>query len=370
MIWLHRIAALVRKEIQILLADRQSRQLVIIPVVLQLLIFPLAVTLDVKNTTLAIFNEDNGQISQELCARFAAASAFTNIIHLSGADQIKPIMDSQKAIAVVWFAQDFSSKAERGLPASMQLILDGRRSNSSQIAATYVQDIIHAYFIQTHAAQGMASQASLVIHNRYNPNLDYQWFILPSLIALILTVSALILTALSVAREREQGTLDQLLVSPLTPEMIMIGKAVAVLVVGLFQASVIMLAAIFIYKVPLSGSLALIYGSAVVYFLALVGIGFLISAVCATQQQAFLGAFAFMMPAILLSGIASPIENMPQWMQTMTWINPVRHFMFIVKSIFLKDVSIYFVINHSLPLVLTGVVTQALAIFMYKKRFG
>lgn len=370
MIWLYRISALIRKELQILLADRQSRQLVIIPVILQIIIFPLAVTLDVKNTTLAILNEDSGQVSHELSARFAAASAFTTIIHLTGAAQIQQVMDNQDAIAVVWFAQDFSAKAEHGLPGSMQIILDGRRSNSSQIAATYVQDIVNTYFMQAQQTQGQAPQTQLVIHNRYNPNLDYQWFILPSLIALILTVSALILTALSVAREREQGTLEQLLVSPLTPEMIMIGKAVAVLVVGMFQASVIIAAAVFVYKVPLTGSLALIYASAVLYFLALVGIGFLISAVCATQQQAFLGAFAFMMPAILLSGIASPIENMPQWMQTMTWINPVRHFMFIVKSIFLKDASIGFVITHSLPLVLTGAITLSLAVYRYRKRFG
>lgn len=370
MTWLHRITALIRKELQILFADRQSRQLVIIPVVLQVILFPLAVTLEVKNTTLAVLDEDGGQVAHELTERFRAASSFTSIIHLIGTDQIAPVMDEQKAIALVHFGPDFSARVESRQAAPIQIILDGRRSNSSQIAASYIQEILIGYFNEKYASQGGKADTEIIVQNRYNPNLDYQWFILPSLVAIILTVSALILTALSVAREREQGTLDQLLVSPLTPEMIMIGKAAAVLLVGLFQASVIMVAAVFVYRVPLSGSLLLIYGSSILYFMALVGIGFLISAMCATQQQAFLGAFAFMMPSILLSGIASPIENMPQWMQTMTWINPVRHFMFIVKSIFLKDASFCFVIMHSLPLILTGTITLALAVFIYRKRFG
>lgn len=370
MIWLHRIIALIRKELQILFADRQSRQLVIIPVVLQIILFPLAVTLEVKNTTLAVLDEDGGQMALELTQRFTSSNAFTKIIHLTGAKQIDAVMDNQSAIAVVRFGQDFSTKAEARLAAPMQLILDGRRSNSSQIAASYIQDILINYFNEKYQSQGAVPTTALAIIHRYNPNLDYQWFILPSLVPLILTVSALILTALSVAREHEQGTLDQLLVSPLTPTMIMIGKAVAVLLVGLFQASVIIAAAVFVYRVPLSGSLALIYGSAILYFLALVGVGFLISALCSTQQQAFLGAFSFIMPAILLSGIASPIENMPAWMQTVTWINPVRHFMLIVKSIFLKNASLDFVLIHSIPLIITSTITLTLAVIIFKKRFG
>ena len=370
MIWLRRILALIRKELQILLADSQSRKLVVIPVLMQVILFPLAATLEVKNNTLAVLNEDGGASSVELIQRFASARAFTEIIHLSGAGQIERTLDNQEAIAVVRFGPDFSRKAAAGLPAPMQLLLDGRRSNSSQIAASYIQDITTQYFNEQNLAAGHPPASELVIRHRYNPNLEYQWFILPSLVAIILTVSALILTALSVAREREQGTLDQLLVSPLTPEMIMIGKASAVLMVGLFQATVIIVAAIFVYKVPLSGSLALIYASSVLYFAALVGVGFFISAICATQQQAFLGAFAFIMPAILLSGYASPVENMPQWLQTATWINPIRHFIVIVKSIFLKDVSAAFVLESAIPLLVIAAGTLTIAVIIFRRRFG
>lgn len=370
MSWATRILALIRKELQILLADPQSRKLVVIPVLLQVVLFPLAATLEVRNNTLAVLDEDGGQAAAELTQRFARARAFTSVIHLAGAGQIAAVIDSQKAIAVVRFGPDFSRKAALGEAAPMQLILDGRRSNSSQIAAGYIQDITTTYFNERAGNQGRPPASELVVRHRYNPNLEYRWFILPSLVAIILTVSALILTALSMAREREHGTLEQLLVSPLTPEMIMLGKATAVLLVGIFQASVIIAAAVLVYGVPLSGSLALIYGSAVFYFAALAGVGFFISALCSTQQQAFLGSFAFIMPAILLSGYASPVENMPVWLQQATWINPIRHFMVITKSIFLKDVPAAFVLESAIPLAVIAAFTLSAAVLIFRRRFG
>ena len=370
MTWPTRILALVRKELQILLADPQSRKLVIVPVLLQLVLFPLAATLEVRNNTLAVLDEDGGAAAVELTRRFAMAEAFTEVLTLRGAGRMAEVIDSQRAIAVVRFGPDFSRRAALGEAAPMQIILDGRRSNSSQIAASYIQDITSWYFNERAAGDGLAPDSELAVRHRYNPNLEYRWFILPSLVAIILTVSALILTALSMAREREHGTLEQLLVSPLTPEMIMVGKASAVLLVGASQASVIIAAAVFVYGVPLSGSLALLYGSAVFYFAALAGVGFFISALCSTQQQAFLGSFAFIMPAILLSGYASPVENMPGWLQTATLANPIRHFMVITKGVFLKDASAAFVLENTLPLVVIAAFTLSAAVLIFRRRFG
>lgn len=367
---LRRVLALIRKELQMLLAEPQSRALVVMPVLLQVILFPLAATLEVKNNALAVLNEDCGQASLELEQRLAQAAAFTRIIHLSGSEQITEVIDTQQALAVVHFPADFSRALLRGEATSIQLLLDGRRSNSSQIAASYIQDITATYFEEQTANTKRAPASALEIRHRYNPNLDYSWFVLPCLIAIILTISALILTALSVAREREQGTFDQLLVSPLTLEMIMVGKAAAVLLVGLFQASIIIAAAVFVYKVPLSGSLGLIYASAVLYFFALVGVGLFISALCSTQQQAFLGAFAFMMPGILLSGYASPVENMPSWLQTATWINPIRHYIIIVKGVYLKDASLNFVLENSVPLLVIAAFTLAVAVIIFRRKFG
>jgi ABC-2 type transport system permease protein len=367
---LHRIAALIRKELHSILADQQSRVLVVMPVILQVILFPLAATLEVKNNSLAILNEDGGHASVELEQRFAQAAAFTEILHLAGAGQITPTLDGQKAIAVIRFPPDFSKKLNAGLPAPLQLLLDGRRSNSSQIAASYIQEIATTFITERMDAAGSRPASTLVAINRYNPNLDYRWFVLPCLVAIILTISALILTALSVAREKEQGTFEQLLVSPLTLEMIMLGKAAAVLLVGLFQATIILLAAIFLYKVPMSGSLSLIYASSILYFLALVGVGLFISAISSTQQQAFMGAFSFMMPAILLSGYASPVENMPQWLQTANWVNPIWHFIVIVKSVYLKDASFAFVLENCLPLGVIALVTLTVAVIIFHRRFG
>lgn len=367
---LRRILALVRKELLVILDDPQSRKFVILPILLQGLLFPFAATLEVKNNTLAVFNPDAGHASVEIVQRLARAAAFTEILTLADESRITATLDAQQAVAVVRFPSDFSRKVAAGEPAPLQLLLDGRRSNSSQIASGYIQEIVTNYFAERSAAAGSPPVSELVVRHRYNPNLDYTWFILPSLVGIILTISALILTALSVAREREQGTFDQLLVSPLTPPMIMLGKALSALVVGLVQATAIILFAVFLYHVPLHGSLLLVYGAILLYFASLVGFGLLISAVCSTQQQAFLGAFAFMMPAILLSGFASPVENMPAWLQILSWPNPIRHFLVIVKSLFLKDVSALFVLHHSLPLLLTAAVTLSLAVFIYRRRFG
>ncbi len=367
---LRRIFALFRKELQIILSDSQSRKLVILPVLLQTLLFPFAATLEVKNNTLAIYNEDGGQASVEISQRLAQASAFTEVLTLTAEPQVAATLDAQKAIAIVRFPQDFSRKVILGEPAPIQLVLDGRRSNSSQIAAGYIQEIANGYFTERAIAAGQPPLSELVIRHRYNPNLNYRWFIMPSLIGIIQTISALILTALSVAREREQGTFDQLLVSPLTPTMILLGKSLSALAVGLFHATAIIMAAVLFYRVPLEGSLVLVYGAVLLYFAALVGFGLLISAVCSTQQQAFLGAFAFMMPAILLSGFAAPVENMPAWLQTLNWANPIRHFLVISKGLFLKDATPAFVFLHAVPLALIACCTLGLALLIFRRRFG
>ena len=350
--------------------DPDGRRLIFLPVIMQTLLFPFAATLEVRNNTLAVFNEDHGRASYELVQRFSQAAAFTNIIYLTSDREVTEAIDAQKALAVVRFPSDFSRHVEQGQPAPLQLLLDGRRSNSSQIAASYIQEIAGGYFAERGGLRSNEPTSQVMVRHRYNPNLEYTWFILPSLVAIILTIGSLITTSLSVARERERGTFDQLLVSPLTPEMIMLGKAIPSLLVGLGQATAIILGAVLIYHVPVEGSLILLYASAIMYFAALVGFGLLISAICSTQQQAFLGAFSFMMPATLLSGFTAPVENMPEWLQTLTWFNPIRHFIVIVKSIFLKDVPADFVFHHGLPLLIISVCTLTAATVIFRRRLG
>lgn len=367
-LYFQRIRTLVIKELQALFGDKQSRLILIMPVILQTTLFPFAATLEVKNNTLAIENQDEGAVSAELMQRFARAAAFPHLEILHGEAEVRAAIENQTALAVIRFPADFSRDVQSGRAATIQALLDGRRSNSSQIAAGYVQQIVQQYNDERALAQGHPGPSEIIIRNRFNPNLNYQWFILPSLVAIILTVTSLVVTSLSVAREREEGTFDQLLVSPLTPEMILLGKAIPALLVALGQATVIILAAVIAYRVPFQGSLLLLYGSACFYVFALVGFGLLISAFCATQQQAFLGAFSFMMPAVLLSGYTAPVENMPVWLQNLTWINPLRHFIVIAKSIFLKDAGFAFVARTTWPLLVIAVVTLSLTVLIFRRR--
>ncbi len=363
-----RIRALIIKELQALFSDRQSRMLLFMPVILETALFPWAVTLDVQNNTLAVLNRDAGPVSTELVQRFARAEAFTHYISLNSDADMRDTIENQKALLVLYFPVDFSRNVLAGNAADVQAIVDGRRSNSGQIALGYVQTIIQNYNDERLAATGQPVPSKVIVRHWFNPNLNYKFFVLPSLVAVITTISVLIITSLSIAREREHGTFDQLLVSPLTPAMIMIGKTIPAILVATVQGTMIVLVAIIFYGVPFEGSVFLLYLSIFCYAVALSGFGLLISSVCQTQQQAFLGVFTFMMPAILLSGYASPIDNMPVWLQWITLADPLRHLIDVVKSIFLKDSSAVFVMGHIWPLLVIAVVTISAANWMFRRQ--
>ncbi len=363
-----RIAALIVKELLSIFTDRQARVLLFVPVIMQTALFPFAVTLDVQNNTLAVLNRDGGPVSIELIQRFAKAEAFTHLIILTNEDEIKSAMDNQQALVALYFPINFSRDVEAGRNASLQAIVDGRRSNSGQIALQYVETILENYNSERLANINATVPSEVIVRNWFNPNLNYKYFVLPSLVALITTIGVLIVTSMSIAREQEQGTFDQLRVSPLTTDMIMIGKTIPAILVALIQGTMILIAAVFIYHVPFHGSLVLLYFSILCYAFALSGFGLLISSICATQQQAFLGVFTFMMPAVLLSGYAAPVDNMPYWLQIITEANPLRHLIVIIKSIFLKEASLWFVLNNVWPLLIIGIVTHSLADYIFKKQ--
>jgi drug efflux transport system permease protein len=367
---LARITTLIVKELQALLRDRQSRLLLIVPVLLQLAIFPFASTLEVKNNSLGVFNEDGGAESAELIQRLSHAEAFTRLLYLHNETELRDAINQQRALLVLRFSADFSRCVVSSRPATIQAILDGRRSNSAQIALGYIQQILQSYLDDRDTLQRRVQLSEIVVRHWFNPNLDYVRHIIPSLVAIITTISTLVVTSLSVAREREQGTLDQLLVSPLTPGMIMVGKAVPALLVAMSQATIILSAGVFVYRIPFQGSLLLLYGSMVFYILALAGFGLLISSVCSTQQQAFLGVFSFIMPAVLLSGFPSPVENMPRWLLMLDWFNPLRHFIVIVKGVFLKDIGIVPLLDPLWPLLVIAVLTLTMANWMFRHRLG
>ena len=365
-----RIRALIIKELQTLFGEPQSRVLLFLPVILQTALFPFAVTLDVQNNTLAVLNRDAGPASIELIQRFAQAEAFTHYINLQSEQEMRSTIENQDALLVLYIPVDFSRKVAAGQEADIQAIVDGRRSNSGQIALGYVESIIQSYNNERLIEAGQIAPSQIILRHWFNPNLNYKFFVLPSLVAMITTISVLIVTSLSIAREREQGTFDQLLVSPLTPGMIMVGKTVPAVLVAMIQGTIILLAAVIFYRVPFEGSLILLYLSIFFYAIAVSGIGMLISSVCETQQQAFLGVFTFMMPAVMLSGYAAPIDNMPGWLQVVTEANPLRHLIVIVKSIFLKGSSTGFVLDHLWPLILIALITNLAANWMFRRKIA
>lgn len=372
----YRLLTLIIKEMQSLLRDPQTRSILIMPVILQIVLFPFAATLEVTNATIAIYSEDSGNASVELTQRLAKSEAFSHVLLLHSPQEIKPTLDNQAALLLVRFPANFSRDIVNGQSAALQVLLDGRHSNSAQIAANYVQQIVQLYMeeqLALHSATNAmdpAINSQLVIRNWYNPNLNYKWFVVPSLIAMITTIGVLIVTALSVAREREQGTMDQLLVSPLTTWQIFVGKAIPAMIVASFQATIVLLFGIFAYQIPFAGSLLLFYSCMLMYGLSLVGFGLFISALCSTQQQAFIGVFVFMMPAILLSGYISPVENMPMWLQNITWVNPIRHFTDITKQLYLKDAG-FAIVWHSLwPLWVITLTTGIAAYSLFRRKIA
>ena len=362
----HRILPLIIKEMLAIWRDPRGRAVILVPPLLQLVIFAFAMTMEVRNVDIAVLNLDTGSHGREVEAGLRGASAFDEIIALQSVNQIREVVDSQRVIAVVHIGQDFSRRVDAGQPADVQLILDGRKSNAAQIVNGYLNTIITGVSGKTYDTP--ATPQPVRLRHWFNPNLEYVWFTLPGLVATITLLTTIVVTALSVARERELGTFDQLLVSPLRPVEIVIGKSAPGLIFGYLHGTFFILVAVYGFGIPFSGSLAALYASMFVYLLAVIGIGLFISAVSATQQQAILGAFVFASPAILLSGFMSPVENMPGWMQLATQVNPLRHFLTVTQGVFLKDLPLAMVMRATVPLVLIALVTLPASAWLMRKK--
>lgn len=362
-----RILALIIKELQAQFRDPKSRQLLIVPVIVQICIFPFAATLEVKNVSIAVFNQDSGAASIEIMQRFSMTKFFSKPQITHSVKEIREAIDNQRVLLALVFPIDFSRNIAAGKPASVQLIIDGRRSNSAQISASYIQEIIDSYQrdiqIQS-ASQSLSSPIS--IRNWFNSNLDYKWFILPGLIGLISSIGCLGVTSMAIAREREQGTLEQLFVSPLSPGSIMTGKIIPAVIIAIMQSTIILIACIYFYGIAFQGSLFLLYFCLFFYALSLAGVGLLISISSNNQQQALIGVFGFLVPAILLSGYIAPIENIPEPLQSFTWINPFRHFIEISKGVYLKGLDFTQVWHNLWPLFVIAFVTLSLSYVIFR----
>lgn len=363
---LRRIIALIKKEFLSIWKDPRSRTLIIVPPILQLLIFAHAATMEVRNLNMAVLDNSKTLQSRELITKFEHSKWFRKIIIVDNQKQVEKLISSKKAHLALLIDDDFSTNLKKKKPTQLQLILDGRQTNVAGIASGYVNTIVSQYENENFPRKN-APQISVQVRNWFNPNLIFLWYTVVSLITILATTIALILTALSIAREREMGTFDQLIVSPLNSFEILVGKTAPPLIISVVLTTIMGVCAILLFDVPFKGSIGIFYIGIIIYLLSMVGIGLFISSICKTQQQAILGAFAFQMPAILLSGYISPIEDMPLFFQYLTWGNPVRFFLVIIKGITFKNMPMSYIIENMIPLSIIGLITLFAAGWMFKK---
>lgn len=360
---MYQLIALIRKEFLAIWSDKKSRIIIIVPPLIQLVLFSFAVTLEVKNINIAVLDRDNTPKSEELIRVLKLSDTFTNVYRLNSQKELTQYIDSQKVIATIYIPQNFTQKVKSNQNSSIQIIADGRKSNTAQIAQAYIKMSISKVF-----TNNKSTKEVFIIRNWYNPNLDNFWWILPNLMGSLSMIIALLLTSLSVARERELGTFEQIMVSPLSPTILIMGKTIAPLIISVIEASVIFFAATTFFGVPFEGSIFILYFGLISFLFSIVGIGLFISSISATQQQGILGAFVLVVPYILMSGFATPVENMPTWLIPITDFISLKYFLILLKGVFLKDISFDVALELIIPMLALGFVSLFLASWMFRRR--
>jgi drug efflux transport system permease protein len=363
------VFALIVKELLAILKDGKSRMVLIGPPLIQLIVFGYAATFDLNHVPIAVYNADHSIVSRDLIARFVGSPSFRLVAELRSEQKIKPLIDSRRVVMVLVVDRRFTRDLYLHRPAPVQLIVDGRNSNTALLTLGYANSIVSNFesdWIANHG--GQATSAVLDQRAWYNPALLSRWFIVPGIVALLTQVVTLLVVGLSVAREREAGTFDQLLMTPMRQIDVLLGKGLPGLLIGTVEASAIILAAVWWFAIPLRGGLLSLYLGLILFVIAVTGIGLMISSLAVTQQQALLGAFLFMVPSVILSGFATPITNMPEAIQDLTLLNPARYFLIIVRSSFLEGTDMHSLLSQYWPMALIAGVSLIAAGWLFRKR--
>ena len=369
--FIRRIIALTIKEFIMILKDPKSRFVIIGPPLIQFFVFGYAATYDLKNVRFAVFDESRTPESRQLLSRFEGSENFELTKTLLNEKDIAFMIDREKVRLVIHIGRDFSRNIHNGQPAILQVIVDGRNSNVALIALGYIGNIVETYnqdLVKEGVVEKNGPGVVLVDRAWFNANLQSRWFIISSLCGLISMVVVMILTSLSVAREREFGTFDQLLVAPFNPGEILVGKSLPGMFFGIMDALIFTAGAVYWFGVPFRGSVGTLVLALGCFILTIVGVGLLVSSLSMTMQQALLGSFVFMMPSVILSGFATPIENMPHWLQIGTLLNPLRHIVTALRSIFLEGAGVKMIWPQLWSLLLMACFTLSLAGWMFRHR--
>lgn len=372
-----RILTVLTKEFQELFRDRRMLAIIFLSPAIQLLIFGYAATYDIKAIPTAILDHSNSAQSRRLTSALEASGYFRILYHLESQTQTDSLLERGLAWCVLEIPSDFSDKLTQWKTADLGISIDASNSNSATITAGFLAGVIARLSddLLRERAAASAIQSSLKIgsvENRvrvlYNPDLESRNFNVPAMVVQILVVITVLLTSMAIVKEKEFGTMEQLVVTPIKSGELIIGKALPYAFMGMVDVAIVCSVAVFYFKVPLLGSLTLLFTTSLLFMLSTMAIGLLISTISTTQQQAMMTAFFFVMPAILLSGFAFPIDNMPLSIQYLTYLNPLRYFVVIIRSIFLKGATIDSLWDQILPLSALGAGTLTLAVLWFRKR--
>lgn len=364
------MVALIKKEFLLIWRDPQSRMIIFIPPLLQLFVFAHAMTMEIKNLDMVVLDRAKTRESRELISGFEHSRWFRKIVYAQNETQLKNIIDLGHVQLGLEINSDFSKNLKARKPTSVQIIVDGRQTNSAAIGGAYASQIVSDFGAANFPYVEKGRGATVEIRNRnwFNPNLLYLWFTLSFLISMLSVIVTLVLTALSVARERELGTFDQLLVSPLSSNEILIGKTVPAMAIALSLTCFMLAVSMIFFKLPFIGNPLLFFLSIFIALFAVTGVGLFVSSICKTQQQAILGVFTFQTPAILLSGFISPIKDMPVLLQYLTYLNPLRFHVATARGLILKGITGAEILHNLIPLALIAVITLSLAGWMFKRK--
>jgi ABC-2 type transport system permease protein len=371
-----RVRYLFVKELIQVLRDKRLRITLIFPPIFQLIVFGYAANLDVKHINTAVRDLDQSVESRELITRFGSSKYFDIISYPQTPKEIEALIKKGDVILSIEIPSDFSKKLKKGNTATVQIILDGTESNTAMIALGYVGRILSEYsttiMIKKLNREGMVGfeEAGVELEQRiwFNPNAESRLFYVPGVIASIAFLIPIILTAQAIVREREIGTLEQIMVTPIRSWELMVGKTLPFAMIGLVDAIMIALIGVFWFEVPLRGNPIILLLGNVLFLMSSVGIGLFISTISSTQQQAQISTFFFMMPAFILSGFAFPLENMPEWLQTITYANPLRYFLIIIRGVFLKGNGLDILWPEMLALAILGGFMILLSSLRFQKR--
>ncbi len=366
---LMRILALTRKELLAVLKERRSRNSLLLPPIVQTLIFGYAATYDLNHVAYAVLDQDQSAASRELIAKFDGSRNFERAANLASAAQIRPTIDEGRALLVLVIPPDFERRLDLGRAADVQVIADGRNSNVAGTASGYASAVVESFNADWRAAHGLAGPPVTVEERAwYNPNLETRWYMIPGMIGQLTLLQTMMLAAMSVAREREQGTFDQLLVTPYRPSEIMAGKALPAMLIGMMQATGVLAVAQLWFHIPFAGSYLTLYFGMACFVLASVGLGLMVSAVSYTMQQAMLFSFLLIMPFATLSGLTTPLENMPLALQYFTLANPLRYAVDIARRVYLEGSSFVQLGPDLWPLAIIAAITLSGASWMFRNR--